>query len=225
MNYLSIIFHSGPIVFMVLLILIGFSVASWAIIIYKLIQLKAVDTASSEFIEKFWRSSRLDAIYKLAEDDQISPQAQVFKAAYMELVRLQRRDNEIENQGSLKAVLNKKDIIERVLSRAMSSQLAKMEKYVSFLGTTASATPFIGLFGTVLGIINSFHEIGKSGSASLAVVAPGISEALIATAVGLAAAIPAVIAFNHFVARIKVIEVELNNFCSDFLNILEKMNI
>jgi biopolymer transport protein TolQ len=112
--------------------------------------------------------------------------------------------------------------VKRALRRAISSEVTRMTQLVPFLATTGNATPFIGLFGTVWGIMNSFHGIGLRGSASLAVVAPGISEALVATAAGLAAAIPAVIAFNYFMQKIRVVESELESFSADFLNIIER---
>lgn len=114
------------------------------------------------------------------------------------------------------------DNIKRALRRAINAETTRMTRMVPFLATTGNTTPFIGLFGTVWGIMNSFRGIGLKGSASLAVVAPGISEALIATAAGLAVAIPAVIAFNHFMHKIRIIESELQNFSADFLNIIER---
>jgi biopolymer transport protein TolQ len=112
--------------------------------------------------------------------------------------------------------------VRRALRRAINSEVVRMSQMVPFLATTGNTTPFIGLFGTVWGIMNSFHGIGLRGSASLAVVAPGISEALVATAAGLAAAIPAVIAYNYFTQKIRLIETELYNFASDFQNIVER---
>jgi hypothetical protein len=112
--------------------------------------------------------------------------------------------------------------VKRALRRAINTEMTRLTQMVPFLATTGNTTPFIGLFGTVWGIMNSFHGIGQRGSASLAVVAPGISEALIATAAGLAVAIPAVIAFNHFMQKIRVIETELHSFSADFLNILDR---
>ena len=114
------------------------------------------------------------------------------------------------------------DNVKRALRRAINTEMTRMTQMVPFLATTGNTTPFIGLFGTVWGIMNSFHGIGLRGSASLAVVAPGISEALVATAAGLAAAIPAVIAFNHFMNKIRIVETELHSFSADFLNIIER---
>jgi biopolymer transport protein TolQ len=114
------------------------------------------------------------------------------------------------------------DSVERSLRRAMSTEIVRMTQMVPFLATTGNITPFIGLFGTVWGIMNSFHMIGLRGSASLAAVAPGISEALVATAAGLATAIPAVIAFNHFMNKIRIVESELISFSTDFVGIIER---
>jgi biopolymer transport protein TolQ len=114
------------------------------------------------------------------------------------------------------------DNIKRALRRAIATEMTRMSQMVPFLATTGNTAPFIGLFGTVWGIMNSFHGIGLKGSANLAVVAPGISEALVATAAGLAAAIPAVIAFNFFMSKIRVVESELQSFSADFLNIIER---
>jgi biopolymer transport protein TolQ len=114
------------------------------------------------------------------------------------------------------------DNVQRALRRATATEMTRMTQMVPFLATTGNAAPFIGLFGTVWGIMNSFHSIGQKGSANLAVVAPGISEALVATAAGLAAAIPAVVAFNFFMSKIRVVESELHSFSADFLNIIER---
>ena len=160
-----------------------------------------------------------------------SPVARIFRVGYVELNKVSRL-----SQGGGKAPVRKDGRspetinghgagtgnVKRALRRATNAEMGRMTQMVPFLATTGNTTPFIGLFGTVWGIMNSFHGIGLTGSASLAVVAPGISEALVATAAGLAAAIPAVIAFNHFSNRIGILETELNNFSADFLNIVER---
>jgi biopolymer transport protein TolQ len=114
------------------------------------------------------------------------------------------------------------DNVKRALRRAINTEMTRMTQMVPFLATTGNTTPFIGLFGTVWGIMSSFQGIGQKGAASLAVVAPGISEALVATAAGLAAAIPAVIAFNYFMSKIRIVETEFQSFSADFLNIIER---
>ncbi len=179
---LTLIFKAGPVVKIVLLILLLFSVFSWAIIFYKFRLLSKVEKESKEFYEAFLKGKQWDALYKSTKRFTVSPLANLFRAAYS-----------IEDAGM--------DEIRSTLKKIESSETARLEKYLTFLATTGSTTPFIGLFGTVWGIMNSFMGIGRIGAASLAVVAPGIAEALIATAAGLAAAIPAVIAYNYFLSR------------------------
>jgi len=145
----------------------------------------------------------------------------MFKAGYTELSKVRKRGSG-NNADSAFAELGELESIERSLNRAASSETTILEKLVPFLATTASAAPFIGLFGTVWGIMESFHDIGQVGNATLATVAPGISEALIATATGLAAAIPAVIGYNYFLQKIRVLGSEMGNFSSDFLNIVRR---
>jgi biopolymer transport protein TolQ len=147
----------------------------------------------------------------------------LFREVYSELAQ-NRRQSEGQEDGNLVADLGEQERVARVLRRSTTSQTQRLEKYLSFLATTGSAAPFIGLFGTVWGIMDAFHGIGTSGSASLAVVAPGISEALVATAIGLVAAIPAVIGYNHFVNKINVLIGEMDNFCQEMLNIVQRMS-
>ncbi|RME34608.1 MAG: Tol-Pal system subunit TolQ, partial [Deltaproteobacteria bacterium] len=149
-----------------------------------------------------------------------SPLAVLFREGYRELARSQRPATET---GGAVADLGRADNVARALRRAMTSETQRLERYLTFLATTGSTAPFIGLFGTVWGIMDSFHGIGKTGSASLAVVAPGISEALIATAIGLVAAIPAVVAYNHFVSKVNVLTGEMDNFSQEFLNIVQRI--
>lgn len=145
-----------------------------------------------------------------------SPVSQVFRAGYVELAKLtgEGTGGKVDSDGL--------ENIERALRRAATSELTHLEAQTPFLGTTAAAAPFVGLFGTVWGIMRAFNEIYVAGNANLATVAKPISEALIATAVGLFAAIPAVVAYNHFVSRIKVLDAEMANFASDFLNIVKR---
>ncbi|MDD5011877.1 MAG: MotA/TolQ/ExbB proton channel family protein, partial [Phycisphaerae bacterium] len=162
-------------------------------------------------------------IYNMREKFAGSPINAVFTAGYIELHKVLKGRKNAESDGEkLKMSMGSLDIVKRALTREGVNQVTRLESLVSFLATTGSTAPFIGLFGTVWGIMNSFQEIGKMGSASIATVAPGISEALIATAAGLAAAIPAVIAYNYFVNKIKVLDSEMDNFSSDFLNIIER---
>ena len=148
--------------------------------------------------------------------------AQVFRAGYEELVRVSRSKKEFSPGEGFTTELGGVDNVARAMKRATSVEITKLEKSLTFLATTASAAPFVGLFGTVWGIMNAFRGLSVTHSSSIQAVAPGIAEALIATAAGLAAAIPALIAYNHFAERIKVLAVEMDNFSHEFLNIAER---
>ncbi|HEY6100162.1 MAG TPA: MotA/TolQ/ExbB proton channel family protein, partial [Anaeromyxobacter sp.] len=171
----------------------------------------------------FWQSKRLDAIYQAAEALRASPISQVFRAGYVELskVTAQKKENG-GDAGGMHEELGGLENVERALKRAAASEVTHLEAQIPFLGTTASAAPFVGLFGTVWGIMRAFHDIYRMGNANLATVARPISEALIATAVGLFAAIPAVVAYNYFVSKIRVLDSEMTNFSNDFLNIVRR---
>ena len=195
---LTLIFKAGLIVKFVLLLLLFFSVFSWAIIFYKLRLLSKIEKESKEFYQAFLKDKQWDALYKSTKKFTISPLANLFRAAYS-----------IEDAGI--------DEIKSTLKKIESMEAARLEKYLTFLATTGSTTPFIGLFGTVWGIMNSFMGIGRIGAASLAVVAPGIAEALIATAAGLAAAIPAVIAYNYFLSRTRRIIIMTEDFSLELI--------
>ncbi|MDA1000073.1 MAG: protein TolQ [bacterium] len=216
---MSLAFHSGGVVALVLLVLLFFSLTSWAIIIWKYIELRRARGGAESFQEIFWRAKRLDQLHEESAGFAGNPLFNVFSAGYREVDQiLKARGGDEEESFSPRG--NGIEGVERALKRAANEEIGKLERAMTFLATTASATPFIGLFGTVWGIMNSFREIGIQGTAGLAVVAPGISEALIATAVGLAAAIPAVIAYNHYQNQVKVISDEIENFSADFLNLV-----
>lgn len=223
-DYLAIVLGSGLVVMSVLLLLIAASAVSWAIIVKKWLALRKAQDQSIRFLEIFWQSKRLDAIYHYAESLAASPISQVFRAGYVELskVTAKAKKEGKDAEGGMSEELGGIENVERALKRAAASEVTALEAYVPFLGTTASAAPFVGLFGTVWGIMRAFHDIYQMGNANLATVAKPISEALIATAVGLAAAIPAVVAYNSFVARIKVLDSEMTNFSNDFLNIVKR---
>jgi biopolymer transport protein TolQ len=218
----QMITHSGPLVFSVLLLLVLASVASWAVIAYKAWAVRQAQVHSVSFLESFWQSKRLDEIFNESERYQRSPIAQVFRAGYVELAKVKQRAQSKEEQGAEVAMLDPSTNIERALRRATTSELTHLESLVPFLATCGSTSPFVGLFGTVIGIMKAFRDIGNVGSANLATVAPGIAEALIATAAGLAAAIPAVIAYNYFNSKIKVLASEMDNFSADFMNIVRR---
>ena len=219
----QMISNSGLMVQFVLLLLLFFSITSWAIILIKFRYIRRAMKESDFFLDFFWKSRDLADAFNKAKQLQGSPIARVFRIGYVELKKLSQSGAGIgANAQTSTGTFSGTDNIERSLRRATSTEVTHLSQLVPFLATTGNTTPFIGLFGTVWGIMNSFHGIGMKGSASLAVVAPGISEALIATAAGLAVAIPAVIAFNHFMNKIRIIESELQSFSADFLNILER---
>jgi biopolymer transport protein TolQ len=214
---------SGPVVSMVLYLLILASVVSWGIILFKARQIRAARRESERFIEGFWETKNLTTIHAASQEMKRSPVAQVFRAGYQELVRLTRakrqaRGEELSLTTELGGVAN----VERAMRRAASQELTQLERALTFLATTASATPFIGLFGTVWGIMHAFLGLSATQSSSIQAVAPGIAEALIATAAGLFAAIPAVVAYNHFSRQIRVLSADMDNFAFEFLNIAER---
>jgi biopolymer transport protein TolQ len=221
LDYLEVVTNGGPVVVGVLLLLALASVVSWAIIVWKWRQLRRAQDESVRFLETFWQSKRLDAIYQAAEALSASPISQVFRAGYVELSKV-TANRKPEVEGAMSEQLGGIENVERALKRAAVAEVTHLEARVPFLGTTASAAPFVGLFGTVWGIMRAFHDIYQMGNANLATVAKPISEALIATAVGLAAAIPAVVAYNYFIARIRVLDSEMTNFSNDFLNIVKR---
>lgn len=228
MDLFQMVRGAGIVVQLVLAILLFFSVFSWAIIFIKFRHIRRAFQESSLFTDYFWKSGDLSDANTKCRQFKYSPTARVFHAGYLELRKVVQRPGYKDDSGDgaekapLTIQLSGSESIQRALRRSVTTELTRMNQLVPFLATTGNATPFIGLFGTVWGIMNSFHGIGLRGSASLAVVAPGISEALVATAAGLAAAIPAVIAFNYFTQKIRVVETELQSFSADFLNIVER---
>ncbi len=213
---------TGLVVKLVLLILLYFSVVSWAIIFYKLLQVQKAKNESERFIDFFWQTKRFDLVNAQLGRFANSPLTVLFNEAYGELKKLMEKGEEKADPNVISTELGGVDNIARALRRATTSEITRLEKYLTFLATTGSTAPFIGLFGTVWGIMTAFKGIGETGSASLAVVAPGIAEALIATAIGLVAAIPAVMGYNHFQQKIKVLIAEMDNFSTEFLNIVQR---
>ncbi|MEW6259380.1 MAG: protein TolQ [Thermodesulfobacteriota bacterium] len=222
LDLIHMISNSGPVVNAVLFLLLGFSIACWTIIIVKYRYIRKAFQESALFTDFFWKSRDLAEAYARAKQLQGSPIAQVFRIGYIELKKVSQSGGMTRTPGPEGVTPAGLDNVKRALRRAINIELTRMTQMIPFLATTGNTAPFIGLFGTVWGIMNSFHGIGLRGSATLAVVAPGISEALVATAAGLAAAIPAVIAYNYFNQKIKVIETELIGFSADFLNIIER---
>jgi len=216
------IFQASIVVQITLLILIGLSVFCWGIAYNKWQLLRKIKTTNEVFLSYFWKSSSLENLYDDLDKFRDSTLAHVFKSAYVEMKKLaDSRPSDGKAEGA-KPALNNMDNLERVIRKSIENELANMESRLTVLATTGSTGPFVGLFGTVWGIMSSFHKIGTTGNASLAVVAPGISEALVATAIGLAAGIPAVVLYNNFVSTIRKEEIELNNFSADFLNIVKR---
>jgi len=207
----------------VMLLLLVFSLVSWTIIIMKHLAYKKALAETEFFLDLFWKSKNLNDAYKAAKEIPESPEASVFLLGFNELQKINRsRVSKQKSQDTLEMQLASMDNLKRALRKAENKKLAQLGKYLSFLATTGSATPFIGLFGTVWGIMSSFQDIGMRGSASLAVVAPGISEALVATAAGLAVAIPSVIFYNYYSNKLAEIENNMQGFSADFMNLVER---
>ena len=227
-NLLQMVVDAGLMVQFVLLLLLFFSVISWAIILMKYKILRQVQKENEAFLDVYMKGSKLSEIFPESKKFHHSTIAEVFRSGYTELVKVTKVVKEspavtdTESPDRLSLEMSRIDNVDRALNRARDSESTKLESTLGFLATTGSASPFIGLFGTVWGIMNTFRDIGTRGSATLAVVAPGISEALIATAAGLAAAIPAVIFYNYYLNRIRTMTQEMDNFSSELLNIIER---
>jgi biopolymer transport protein TolQ len=219
----DLVLQAGPVVKLVLLILVYFSLVSWAIIFYKFTVVQKAIKESERFLDFFWSKKRFDSIGQGVKEFANSPLATLFREGYHEMLQLRKKSADPTIKGDFSMEMDATENVARALRRATTQETHRLEKYLTFLATTGSATPFIGLFGTVWGIMDAFHGIGQTGSASLAVVAPGISEALVATAIGLVAAIPAVIGYNHFVNKVNILTGEMDNFSQEFLNIVERM--
>ena len=224
--------HAGPVVKLVLLLLLGLSVGCWGIMFFKFRSIRSATKESENFLTIFWESTRLSQSYKTAQTLHQSPLAEIFRSGYIELQNCTRTTESSSLQHSVGTDISDVDIsrnhkfsigtIKRALDQASTSEISRLEKNLGFLATTGNTAPFIGLFGTVWGIMDAFRQIGIRGAASLATVAPGISEALVATAFGLLAAIPAVVAYNYFLGKIRILNSEMDNFSAEFLNIVER---
>ncbi len=209
--------NTGLVARIVLFFLLFFSVFSWAIILKKSSRLSAARRASERFLQIFRQRKKLSEIRAACQALRDSPLVEVFLAGYREI------ENQVvvtENPSTPR--VRSLDAVERALQIAASSELTRMERWLTWLATTGAITPFVGLFGTVWGIIDAFQGLGSAGTASLRSVAPGISEALVTTAAGLFAAIPAVMAYNHFVQRIKEFGAQMDDFALEFLNMTER---
>ena len=206
-SILQLFIRADIIVKTVILLLIAASIYSWAIIIEKVRLFKKINASSDEFEEKFWKSKSAETFYNNLPSNVIDPMAIIFKTSMQAMLKSRSKSNLSERMPGL-------------LESNIERQMAKIEKSYTFLATVGSTAPFIGLFGTVWGIMNSFQSIAISRNTSLAIVAPGIAEALFATALGLLAAIPAVIAYNKFNSDSKKYSQKLENFSKRFLTII-----
>jgi biopolymer transport protein TolQ len=216
--------HVSGVAMGVLILLAVFSLVSWAIILYKGMALQRAYSQSKTFLDVFRKSTKFSEVNSVCVQLQASPLVGVFQAGYQEVNQQVRGTGKEEKPAGAAArpTVRSLESLSRALVRAATGEVTRLERRVTFLATTASVTPFIGLFGTVWGIMNAFEDIGRAGSSSLAVVAPGISEALVTTAMGLAAAIPAAFFFNLYNSRIKVLSSMMDDFALEFLNIVER---
>ena len=219
LDALSLIWQASWIVQLVILLLVLLSVLSWSTIAFKWRDMKRARQDSEAFLEVYHEGS-LDAAYEAARDLDRSPLATTFLEAYGEMNRMARFSGKPAAEALDDAHV---DALARHIAWTVSREGLRLEKGLSFLATTGSAAPFIGLFGTVIGIINAFQGIGRTGSASLAVVAPGIAEALIATAVGLFAAIPATVFYNRFVGDLRSLGASIDLFAAEFEGDLRRL--
>ncbi len=199
---IGLIFGATPVVKVVMFILLFFSIISWFIIFYKLKYFRQAKTENDEFIRIFMKNRDPIELFQLSRKLRVSPIAGVFRNVFNEEGYTSRTE------------------LERNIKRYEALEIARLEHYLNFLATAGSTSPFIGLFGTVWGIMHSFMGIGAQGSASLAVVAPGIAEALIATALGLAVAIPAVIAYNYYLSTARRLTIEMEDFSEEIFELL-----
>jgi len=202
---INLVSESGPVAKAVLLILLLFSIFSWSIILSKWTSLRRARAQSGRFLRAFRKAQKLQDVMAVSEQFKPSPLVPVFENGY----------DEFRKAGKLTAV-------QRATQIASSEELTRLERRLPWLATTGAVTPFIGLFGTVWGIIDAFHSLGNANAATLRAVAPGISEALITTAAGLVAAIPAVIAYNQFTSHLREFGSRMDDFSLELINVLER---
>ena len=210
---------TGPVAKLVLAVLAGFSLVSWTLMLLKLRQLRQADGENRSFLAEFRRATRLADVQAAATKSPRAPLAGMFRAGYLEL---EAQVRVLQRAGGAAGQIKSLAAVERALQRAIGIEGARLQRYLPFLATTASATPFIGLFGTVWGIMTTFRAIAASGSTSIVTVAPGIAESLINTAAGLAAAIPAVVAYNGFLGALRRQRGLMEDFLLEFLNLTER---
>ncbi len=221
--------ESGPVAKLILSLLALLSLISWAIVLGKLVQFRRADAHSEQFLEAFRRSSRFSEVNAQAGKLHASPLVGIFQAGYAEIDGQIKHARDLAPQAPLASGTEGHDYritslpaLERSLARAVSVEVLGISRWTSFLATTAAAAPFIGLFGTVWGIMGAFSDIGAAGSTSLSTVAPGIAEALVNTAAGLAAAIPALVAYNYFANRTRRLKARMDDFVLELTNLAER---
>ena len=220
-SVLDLVLDAGIVAKFVLLLLLLASIASWGIIVARARVFRAAARETRAFLGRFHGGARLAELRDLAEKWPHSPVVALFKAAFHEVSQLSL---ESPQSGGRARALDEEAIadVERMIARTAAANTRDMERSLTFLATTASTAPFVGLFGTVWGIMSSFQNIGMTGAASLETYAPGIAEALIATAAGLVAAVPAAVAYNYFLRQVRVLSIEMEEFQYDFTHLLEK---
>ena len=214
--------QTGPMAWFVAGLLIVMSLVSWAIIIAKSFHLRRATSQTSAFLDVFRRSQRLSEVASQAEPLQTSPMVGLFRAGYVEIDAQVKARGRGETGGQKSYQISSLPALERSLRRAANLETTHLSRGTSFLATTAAASPFIGLFGTVWGIMGAFRDIGITGSTSLVAVAPGIAEALINTALGLIAAIPALMGYNYFANRLRELRSQMTDFILEFINLAER---
>ncbi|WP_307633809.1 protein TolQ [Thiovibrio frasassiensis] len=223
LNIISMFLGAGLTVKFVMIMLLGISLTSWYIVFQKFSLYKQARIESEEFLEAFWQSKNLSEALRFANNLSLCPEANIFRTGYHELQKLGKTTSGSRSADeTLETRLAGMEPLKRALRKAENLESTRLSQSLPFLATAGSTAPFIGLFGTVWGIMTSFHEIGMRGSASLAVVAPGVSEALVVTAAGLAVAIPAVVFYNYYSNQMAEIESRMHSFSVDFLNLVER---
>ncbi len=221
MEILKYFLETGWISKIVLIVLVIFSLGSWSVILAKWRELGAARRASDRFLKAFRNAARLNDVAQAVTKHRDAPLASMFQAGYTELeTQIKAAQKAAGNEGVYR--IRSLDNVSRSLERAVGAERERLQRALPILATTASATPFIGLFGTVWGIMNTFMAIGATGSTSITTVAPGIAEALVNTAAGLLAAIPAVVAYNHLLAKIRKLNRMMDDFTLEFLNLVER---
>ena len=223
---LDLVLRTGPVNQTVLGILGVLSIVSWAIILQKALAYRAASRHTSTFLDAFRKSSKFSEVQAVCAAIPASPLVGIFQAGYAE-INAQLRLTAAPAAGqpgapAARPILKSLAAVDRALLRASAMEVNRLEKKVTFLATIASAAPFIGLFGTVWGILDAFQKISNTGATNLSIIGPGISEALVATAAGLFAAIPAVFFYNHFTTTTKALAAEMDDFSLEFLNIAER---